>query len=331
MKILTYSALPFNLAHGGVTNIYQRTSDVLSELGFEVEPIRWWDKDQTGDLLFCFCRPSNDIVDYAKKKGMKVVVEQVLTGLVSRPLWKRRIQKLLKNFLERYAPGMMTEAYGWRAFRDVDMHFVPSLHDARAVHHMFDVPLAKIHVLAYGVDDAFLNAPRLSRADHLICTATVTERKRVLEVAQAAIIAKVPLWIVGKTYGEEDAYGDEFHRVVQQSQGIVTHIPHVDGREALASMLAQARGFILLSTMETVSQSALEAAACGCPMLLSDLDWARVAFGKNASYCNVNSSPSHLANSIKNFYAECLSLKQEFKAGSWFENRACLKDILEAL
>ena len=80
MKILTYSALPFNLAHGGVTNIYERTSHVLEKVGFEVEPIRWWDRNQAGDILFCFCRPSNDIVDYAKKKGMKVVVEQVLTG-----------------------------------------------------------------------------------------------------------------------------------------------------------------------------------------------------------------------------------------------------------
>jgi glycosyltransferase involved in cell wall biosynthesis len=331
MKILTYSALPFNLAHGGVTNIFQRTSNVLSELGFEVEPIRWWDKDQTGDLLFCFCRPSNDIVDYAKRKGMKVVVEQVLTGLVSRPLWKRRVQKLFKIFLENCGPSMMKEAYGWRAFHAVDMHFVPSLHDARAVHHMFDVPLSKIHVLPYGVDDAFLNAPRLSRADHLMCTATVTERKRVLEVAQAAIIAKVPLWVVGKTYGDEDAYGDEFQRVVQQSHGIVTHIPHVEGRDALASMLAQSRGFVLLSTMETVSQSALEAAACGCPMLLSDLDWARVAFGSHALYCNVNASPRSMAQKIKRFYDECPTSKQNFQAGSWFQKRACLREILSAL
>jgi glycosyltransferase involved in cell wall biosynthesis len=331
VKILTYSALPFNLAHGGVTNIYQRTSDVLSELGFEVEPLRWWDKDQTGDILFCFCRTSNDIVDYAKKKGMKVVVEQVLGGLVSRPLWKRRIQKILKKILERYAPGMMTEAYGWRAFNAADMHFVPSPHDARVVTHMFDVSKDKIRVLPYGVDDAFLNAPRGQRANHLICTATVTQRKRVLEVAQAASIGKVPLWIVGKTYGANDNYSEEFHRVVQQSHGIVKHIPHVNGREALASMLAQSRGFVLLSTMETVSQSALEAAACGCPMLLSDLDWAQVAFGSNALYCNVNASPPSMAKKLKIFHDQCPTLGQNFQAKSWLKQRGCLREILNSI
>jgi glycosyltransferase involved in cell wall biosynthesis len=328
MKILTYSALPFGLAHGGVSNIADQTTKVLVELGFDVEPMRWWDKEQKGDILFSFCRPSNDMVDFAKKKGMKVVVEQVLTGLVSRPLWKRRLQKLIKLFLERSAPSMLLEAYGWRAFHAVDMHFVPSPHDARVVNHMFGVSLDKIQVLQYGVDDAFLNVPRPPRSDYLICTATVTERKRVLEVSQAAIIAKVPLWIVGKTYGSEDSYGEKFTRLIQQSNGIVKHVPHIDNREALANALSRARGFVLLSTMETVSQSALEAAACGCPMLLSDLDWARVAFGKNAFYCDVNSSPARMANSMRNFYEGCPTFHQEFQAGSWFENRSRLKEIL---
>ena len=34
--------------------------------------------------------------------------------------------------------------------------------------------------------------------------------------------------------------------------------------------------------MESLSLSALEAAACGCPVLLSDLPWARTVFGQSA-------------------------------------------------
>ena len=37
----------------------------------------------------------------------------------------------------------------------------------------------------------------------------------------------------------------------------------------------EARGFVLLSAMESLSLSALEAAACECPLFLSDLPWAR--------------------------------------------------------
>jgi hypothetical protein len=83
--------------------------------------------------------------------------------------------------------------------------------------------------------------------------------------------------------------------------------------------------------METVSQSALEAAACGCPMLLSDLDWARVAFGSNALYCNADAAPKNMAQKIKSFYDQCPTSKQNFHAGSWFEQRACLSAILKSL
>ena len=213
----------------------------------------------------------------------------------------------------------------------VDMHFVPSLHDANVVGHIFDVKPSKIRILPYGVDDEFLNAQRRLRAEHLICTATITERKRVLALAQAAFIAKTPLWIVGKTYGSNDEYGNNFRDFIYQTNGLIKHIPHVDGREALAKMLTEARGFVLLSTMETVSQSALEAASCGSPLLLSDLDWARVAFGKNALYCDPYAKPVNMANKLKSFYEICPSFSQNFQAGSWFDQRACLREILDAL
>lgn len=331
MKVLTNHHVPFSLAHGGVTNIVRRTTHVLEEQGFEVEPLRWWDENQKGDILFHFCRPDNSLVDYAKAKGMVVVVEQVLTGLVSRPLWKRRLQKYAKWAIERAAPRMMKEPYGWRAFDAVDMHFVPSPHDASVVKHMFGVPDNKLCILPYGVDDEFLTVKPGKQSDHLICTATVTERKRVVEVAEAASLAKVPMCIVGKSYGGEDRYGQRFEEVVRQSSGLIRHIPHVDGRAQLASILANSRGFVLLSTMETVSQSALEAAACKLPMLLSDLDWARCAFQEHALYCSVNSSPAEMSAKIKSFYLECPSIRQRFPSGSWIEKRAHLQDVLHAL
>ena len=328
MKILTYSPLPFSLAHGGVTNICNKTTEILIRLGYEVEPLMWWDSKQIGDILFCFCRPDNMIVDFAKSKGMKIVIEQVLTGLVSRPLWKRRIQKIIKLNIETCAPAMISEAFGWRAFKMADFHFVPSLHDARVLNHMFDVPMDRIRVLPYGVDDEFLEKKLFSRENYLVCTSTITERKRVVELTLGAIRASVPLWVVGKTYSENDPYGTKFRELVSNSGGLIRHIPHVDGRKELAKLLCSARGFVLLSTMETVSQSALEAAACGCPMMLSDLDWAKAAFGDNATYCPVTESVEVLANKISEFYRDCPRIIQSFESRSWWDAR---KDVLADL
>jgi hypothetical protein len=53
--------------------------------------------------------------------------------------------------------------------------------------------------------------------------------------------------------------------------------------------------------MESLSLSALEAAASGCPLLLSDLPWARCTFGAHASYCPI--APARkTAGFLRRFY-----------------------------
>lgn len=331
MKILLNHDLPFSFAHGGVTNIVRRTHAVLEELGFEVEPLKWWDESQRGDVLFQFCRTSNQLVDYAKAKGMKVVVEQVLTGLVSRPPWKRKIQKFLFRGMQ-LGPSMFTEPFGWRGFKAVDLHFAPSSHDAMVISEMFDVPPNRVVLLPYGVDDAFLHTERkMAPKGHLICTATITERKRVLEVAKAAVAANIPLQVVGKPYSETASYYLRFLDVVNDSGGLIQYVPHITSREKLAELLANARGFVLMSTMETVSQSALEAAACGCPLLLPDLEWSRGAFNGFASFAPISKDTSILTQHMKKFYDEATSVVQDFPAGSWLEKRKHLKSVLCSL
>ncbi len=51
-----------------------------------------------------------------------------------------------------------------------------------------------------------------------------------------------------------------------------------NNRSQLAEIYRPVRGFVRLSTKESVSLSALEAEACECPLLLSDLPWARTTF-----------------------------------------------------
>jgi glycosyltransferase involved in cell wall biosynthesis len=64
-----------------------------------------------------------------------------------------------------------------------------------------------------------------------------------------------------------------------------------------------ARGFVLLSSHGNPEPlAALEAAACECPLLLSDLPWARSTFGGHASYCPVASGRSVQRNFLRKFY-----------------------------
>src|SRR5574340_789516 len=89
---------------------------------------------------------------------------------------------------------------------------------------------------------------------------------------------------------------------------------------ALLSMVyREARGFVLLSAMESLSLSALEAAACGSPLLLGRLPWATTVFGENACYCPVGLSAERTAGFLRQFYDAAPGLKPPPKPLAWRE------------
>ena len=84
MKILFNCNLPFVLAHGGHQIQIERTQAALESLGIEVEPLRWWDDQQRGDIIHHFGRMSAGQITMAHQKGIKVVMAELLTGPGSR-------------------------------------------------------------------------------------------------------------------------------------------------------------------------------------------------------------------------------------------------------
>ena len=68
MKILFNCPLPFALAHGGVAIQIQQTMAALSDVGLTVEPVRWWDENQTGDIIHYFGRMPADHIRFAHQK-----------------------------------------------------------------------------------------------------------------------------------------------------------------------------------------------------------------------------------------------------------------------
>ena len=51
MKVIVSHNIPFYLAHGGLQTLIQALMKELTLLGVDVQPERWWDPDQTGDIL----------------------------------------------------------------------------------------------------------------------------------------------------------------------------------------------------------------------------------------------------------------------------------------
>ncbi len=330
MKILFDHQTPFLLAHGGFQIQIEQTKRALEEVGVTVEHLSWWDGNQTGDLIHFFGRPTGSYIDFAHTKGISVVIAELLSGLGSRSPQLLALQKWSVRFVRHNFPQPMWAKLGWDAYTKADRIIALTGAEAHLMEKIFGASAARIEVVPNGVDAVFfeVGAAQAVRGEYLVCTATITERKRVLELAQAAVAAQTRLWIVGKPYSEADLYGQRFMEFVQQHSEIIRYEGEVSDRATLAKIYRAARGFVLLSAKESLSLSALEAAACGCPLLLSDLPWARSFFGSNATYCPIADRES-TASCLRNFYRVAPTASAGPKPPSWNEVAMKLKRIYE--
>ena len=189
-------------------------------------------------------------------------------------------------------------------------------------------------VVPNGVEDVFFRDSKSQienpKSKYLVCTATITERKRVVELAEAAILAHVPVWIVGEPYSKGDPYYKKFVSVVESSKGFVKHEGGISDRAKMAAIYHHVAGFVLLSSMETRSLSAEEAAAGGCPLLLADVPWARASFGSRATYSPLGSREGE-ARKLKEFYNEIEKVPRPPVPCRWVEVGKKLLGIYETL
>lgn len=308
MKVLVDCSLPFNLAHGGQAIQIERTIAALTEIGIEIEPLRWWDTSQTADIIHYFGRMPAGHIRFAQQKDIKVVMAELLTAQGSRTSGQLARQKTISRAIQRLAPQTFTSAFQWDSYQLADAFIALTAWEKHLMQYLFGAAEEKTFVVPNGVEEIFFQSSAAAHGEWLVCTATITERKRVLELAQAAVAAQTPVWIIGKAYADVDPYAQAFFALARQHPQFIRYEGEVTDRTRLAAVYRSARGFVLLSDKESLSLSALEATAAGCPLLLSDLPWARSTFGVHASYVPVTRSISKMAPSLKTFYAAAPSL-----------------------
>ncbi len=326
MKILFDHLSPFILAHGGFQIQIEQTKAALESVGVEVEFLRWWDASQRGDIIHFFGIPTGRTPFLAKKKGMKVVVTQLLGGLGVRPAWKRTIQKRIIGLAFKILPGEALVRAGWSAWRIADACIAVTGWEAQLMQDVFRVPPDRVHVVPNGVSDLFFERSDAERGRWLVTVASIFPVKRLLETARAAVKAGIPYWIIGSPLAETERYYQEFSAFCREHEGLIRYEKTMRTHAELAEIYRQARGFVLLSQWESQSLSALEAAASGCPLLLSELPWARSTFGESASYCPI-ASETRTAEYLKDFYSRADQLAAPSPPKKWSEIASILKDV----
>ena len=329
MKVLLNCPIPFSLAHGGVQIQIEQTTEALKKNGVEVDFVRWWDSGQKTDLIHCWGRMPAEHIKLAQQKNIKVVIGELLTAQGSRSNSQLRRQKIISHTIEKFAPRQFIAAFNWESYRLADAFVALTPWEAHLMNYLFGAPKERIHVVTNGIEEIFLDSKNASRGQWLVCTATITGRKRVLELAEAAVHAQTPVWVIGKAYADADSYAQKFFSLARQHPQFIRHEGAISDRAQLAQIYREARGFVLLSSMESLSLSALEAAACECPLLLSDLPWARSTFQNAATYCPLTKPIETTANVLRKFYDAAPLLPVPPKPPTWNEIGRQLKRIYE--
>src|SRR6266542_493974 len=327
MKVLFDHPCPFLLAHGGFQVQIQQTKAALEAIGLEVEFLRWWDEQQRGEIVHYFGRPPSAYVDFVHGKNMRLVMLELLTGLGSRSGVARFAQKTLMTLAQSCLPRSFSDRMAWDVYRSADALLANTSWEAHLMKTVFGASPRKVQVVPNGVERCLLDSLRVERGPWLVCCATITERKRIVELAEAAVRAQTPLWVIGKAYGPGSRYARRFFDLVKRYPAMLRYEGPLEDRNQLAQTYCAARGFVLLSTMETRSLAAEEAAACECPLLLSDLPWARSVFAQLATYCPVRASPAGTAKRLRHFYDAAPHLPVPPRPKSWLEVAQHLQSV----
>lgn len=331
MKVLFSNPLPFFLAHGGAQTLTEALMRELRNLGVEVEPARWWDENQTGDILHYIGRPTTLSIRLAHQKGFKVVMTDLLDQTASRSdarlFMQRNFNRTFGRLLSRF-----TGQLNWEAYRETDAMIYAVPHEWEVAQYLFGATPNRGHVIPHGLEDDSLGelARPQAEEDYLISVATIDRRKNSVLLAEAARATRVPIVFLGKPYTEDDPYFLHFRQLVD---GQYVRYPGFVSTEEKFRYLRGARGFALISQFESGCIAVFEAAAAGLPLFLSDLPWARKSYpaARALEFASLT-NPGALQSALAEFYRRAhRQAGQTFTVFSWRQAAERYREIYHRL
>jgi len=329
MKVIFSHSLPFSLAHGGQQTLIEALMRELAELGVEVEPERWWDPAQTGDVLHYVQRPQVVTVVLAKQKGRITVMTENFDVVASESKTRLWVRAVMTRVGRRISRGYNDRL---RFYDDLDALAYVVPHEWEVVRQIYDLPAEKGTIIPHGLEPKAIEALGAAQAEgeYLVSVGSICARKNTVLLAESASRAKVPVVFLGKPFSEDDEYYLKFRSLVDGKY--VSYAGYTTEAEKY-DLLRGARGFALLSVGESGCIAVYEAAAAGLPLLLSDLPWASSGYPASERLRLVRlGSVAEIAGALGRFYEEAhRGETMTFPVGSWREVAARYRDLYERL
>jgi glycosyltransferase involved in cell wall biosynthesis len=308
VKVRVLPCQPHSLVFGGFEIQMLSAIDAVREAGVDAAPLDVWSRDGAFDILQLWGLEDAHLpaVTWGRQAGKRIVMSVLLPYLTPRTFARNLAGRMLgfKRIQRKMLPL-------------VDRLVVVNREQAKTAEKLLGFPGDRISVIPNIVEEIYFDGgePAGGSGDfgienYLVCTGNICRRKNQLVLAQAAIEEGIPLLIVGRPLTGEEDYADALGKLIGRSAnvrwvlGLPAHSPE------LRAAYRKSAGFVLVSADETQPISALEAAAMGKPLLLSDNMWARQSFYQGA--CLVN--PFSL-ESVRDGMQRVMDQPDRFKVG----------------
>ncbi len=295
-------------ARGGPTLRVPRTAQALREIGVAASATlfhRASEIDEDIVHLFNVWPPDSALqaLRQLKAAGKRVVFSPIYLDFSERPVWanpdlapstpqqraemRRHLQG--RGRLHEIVPGYHAMLREMLALAD-HVIFLSEAERAALTEIGAQVPEGRSSLIRNPVDAASWQggdpAPfrdtHAKGADYVLCVGRIEPRKNQLTLARA--MRGLPLRLALAGHEGDPAYAAQIRQEGGPQLILPGRIGNADGM--LRSALAGARVFALPSWSEGASLAALEAAAAGVPMVLSDRSSELEYFGDLARYCD---------------------------------------------
>jgi len=294
MKAAIVMPLPLFISQGGLELQALKTAEALASLGIKVTYADLWARDLDADIVHCFGSEYQlwELIARLKGNGHRIVVSAIFLATCLPSLY------VAWRYIDPLLPVKTTFGMRRRVLQCADAVITLTRTEARELERFFGIRRERTHVIPNGVERRFFEAGPEEFERHyglknfVLSVASIERRKGQLKLIEALGRTDLPLVLIGKPRPDERGYYEMVREAVKKRKDIwlIPGLPY--DSSLLTSAYAAAKVHALPSLTEAMPLAALEAAAAGANLVLSNVVALRETFGKSAWYCDPNSSES---------------------------------------
>lgn len=277
---------------GGVNTQIEKTAEYLEQLNHKVTFFNQWEKYdwEQFDIVHIFRADSTnlELAQWLHNNQIPFVVSPIFFSLHKPSKIKKAIQ--FTELCRKILSGITSDLLIKKDICHLSSQVLPNTQDeANLICASMKLNSDKTSVIPNGIDIEFKNSKpdlfykKYGVKDFILSTGHFGfKRKNLISLLKATKDINVPLVLIGSLF--DDEYSSQCKTMIEKSNNTIwiDTLNHSD--PLLASAYSAAKVFALPSLYETPGLSALEAAICGCNIVITPYGGTKEYFKDYAVY-----------------------------------------------